>query len=100
MWVQLQVRHWDEPQKVTIAYRDGSERTYMTSLRDALLGALLDACRNVGNVHVVRKLEHWFRFPNKVVMNACRLSLLSPSALARGCFLCRSMTTLKLSQCI
>jgi len=43
------VRHWDEPQRLTIEYRDGSSRTYVTSLRDACLGSLLDAARNVGN---------------------------------------------------
>lgn len=46
------VRHWDEPQRLTIEYRDGTSRTYITSLRDALLGSLLDACRNVSNDHV------------------------------------------------
>ena len=43
------VRHWDEPTKLSVEYRDGTSRTYLTSLRDALLGSLLDAARNAGN---------------------------------------------------
>jgi DnaJ family protein C protein 13 len=46
------VRHWDDPTKLSIEYRDGSTRAYLTSLRDALLGSLLDAARNAGNEHV------------------------------------------------
>jgi DnaJ family protein C protein 13 len=46
------VRHWNDPQKLTIEYRDGTRRSYLTSLRDACLGSALDACRNAGNIHV------------------------------------------------
>ena len=46
------MRHWDEPQRLTIEYRDGSSRVYITSLRETLLGSLVDACRNAGNEQV------------------------------------------------
>jgi DnaJ homolog subfamily C member 13 len=47
------VRHWDEPQRLTIEYKDGSARSYLSSLRESVLGALLDSCRNCGNTAVI-----------------------------------------------
>lgn len=51
------VRHWDDPQRFTVEYRDGSGRTYISPLRDALLGAIVDACRNSGNATVGVSVE-------------------------------------------
>ncbi len=39
-------------QRFLVEFRDGSSRTYVSPLRDALLGAIVDACRNVGNWNV------------------------------------------------
>lgn len=46
------VRHWDEPQRLTVEYRDGASRVYVCSRRDDLCGVLLDGARNSGNVGV------------------------------------------------
>lgn len=43
------VRHWDEPQLLTIEFTDGSSRAYVSPRRDYLLAALVDACRLSGN---------------------------------------------------
>lgn len=44
--VHALTRHWDDPQRLTIEFRDGSTRSYSCSLREALLGSLLDGARN------------------------------------------------------
>ena len=51
------VRLWDDPQRFLVEYRDGSSRVYVSPLRDALLGAVLDACRNTGNATVALNVE-------------------------------------------
>lgn len=43
------VRHWDEAQKLTLEYIDGSSRTYICSYRDELVASVLDAAANAGN---------------------------------------------------
>jgi hypothetical protein len=39
-------------QRFILEFRDGSSRAYVSPLRDALLGAVVDACRNIGNGNV------------------------------------------------
>eukprot|EP00127_Corallochytrium_limacisporum_P004390 Clim_evm24s159 gene=Clim_evmTU24s159 len=46
------VRPEEDPQKFTIQYRDGSERTYVTTGRDTVLASMLDAAKSMGNINL------------------------------------------------